>query len=378
MARQMFFTLKEAAERLGLDEQAVKDMANQGKLQQFRDRDQLMFKRDEVELLASADDTTADEAIDPGDSAGESGPIPLASNEDTESGFELQLGPDDTDQTNDAIEPGSSSTGTDAISLADEDPAPASPDASPTSGGTGTGLGQASGADETGVSVFDADELDDQADPTAQTQVNRSAVDDDEELALDNVGSGSGLLDLTRETDDTSLGAAELLDEIGPGGTGEGSLGGEGALEGSSGALDATQASQDPDTGSAGLETMESGTQIAMDQPEETAESGAALPSVVAVAEPYDPAASGFAAGMLIGAGAALVLGLIIIAAAIYGARSPVLDLMVGEPGADNAGTMLMIWCGGLIAGSFLLGIVGMLVGKAGAKRNRGSAEAAA
>src|SRR5262249_18328283 len=33
------------------------------------------------------------------------------------------------------------------------------------------------------------------------------------------VGSGSGLLDLTRESDDTSLGA-ELLDEIGPKGSG--------------------------------------------------------------------------------------------------------------------------------------------------------------
>ena len=35
----------------------------------------------------------------------------------------------------------------------------------------------------------------------------------DEDLSLEAVGSGSGLLDLTRESDDTSLGA-ELLEEV--------------------------------------------------------------------------------------------------------------------------------------------------------------------
>ena len=55
-------------------------------------------------------------------------------------------------------------------------------------------------------------------------------------LSLESVGSGSGLLDLTRESDDTSLGA-ELLDEIYPGGTnaGEGSMAASGI--GSSGVI---------------------------------------------------------------------------------------------------------------------------------------------
>ena len=42
-----------------------------------------------------------------------------------------------------------------------------------------------------------------------------------DQINLEGVGSGSGLLDLTRESDDTSLGA-ELLDEIGPGGSAAG------------------------------------------------------------------------------------------------------------------------------------------------------------
>ena len=60
-----------------------------------------------------------------------------------------------------------------------------------------------------GISVFDDDELEVDTDPMGKTHV-APAVED-----FDAVGSGSGLLDLTRESDDTSLGA-ELLDVISP------------------------------------------------------------------------------------------------------------------------------------------------------------------
>jgi hypothetical protein len=49
----------------------------------------------------------------------------------------------------------------------------------------------------------------------AQTAIGSGIQD---QINLEGVGSGSGLLDLTRESDDTSLGA-ELLDEISPGGS---------------------------------------------------------------------------------------------------------------------------------------------------------------
>ena len=48
------------------------------------------------------------------------------------------------------------------------------------------------------------------ADPLAKTQIAPSMED---QIAIEGVGSGSGLLDLTRESDDTSLGA-EVLDHI--------------------------------------------------------------------------------------------------------------------------------------------------------------------
>jgi hypothetical protein len=65
-----------------------------------------------------------------------------------------------------------------------------------------------------GIGVFDDDELEIDADPMAETQITAPATED--HVSLEGTGSGSGLLDLTREADDTSLGA-ELLDEIYPG-----------------------------------------------------------------------------------------------------------------------------------------------------------------
>ena len=49
-----------------------------------------------------------------------------------------------------------------------------------------------------GVSVFDDDEVEQEADPLAQTVISDASG----ALGIDGVGSGSGLLDLTRESDD--------------------------------------------------------------------------------------------------------------------------------------------------------------------------------
>ena len=62
-----------------------------------------------------------------------------------------------------------------------------------------------------GISIFDDEELEiAPVDPMAKTQIAPSLED---QIGLDGVSSGSGLLDLTRESDDTSLGA-EVLDHI--------------------------------------------------------------------------------------------------------------------------------------------------------------------
>lgn len=282
---KMFYSLEEAAERLGVSADEIKELAVTGKLQQFRDREKLMFKREEVDALSGG-------APAGGSVAGRSATsIPLVDSGDTDA-IDLQ-------------DSGSSA------SLSDTDPRQA-----------------------TGISVFDADEVD-AADPMAQTQVT-GGISADSDLSLESVGSGSGLLDLTRESDDTSLGA-ELLDEIYPGGessdaklgTGVGSSGVfDGSLEGSSAALDHAMPTGEIATGPGYASS--------------------------APAEAYDPAGSGFGAGMLIGAAAALAIALIIGIGTISGTPSAVTKT-VSDP---------MIWAGGIFGASVLFGIVGLFIGK--------------
>jgi len=115
-----------------------------------------------------------------------------------------------------------SASGSDIISLDDSG-------VGDTASGT-TAIGKAkedSVVPSVGVNVFDDDDVDEEVDPLAST-----AVTDLAGLAIEGVGSGSGILDLTRESDDTSLGK-ELLDEIytddeaGGTGTGTGTAMGE-------------------------------------------------------------------------------------------------------------------------------------------------------
>lgn len=306
---KMFYTLEEASARLGLDAEAIKEMAASGKLQQFRDRDKLMFKREQVDSMASVGESTD------GSSLG----IPLA-----------DPGPDDTD----------------AISLADSMAGDTEPD-DPREG--------------TGISVFDAGEVE-PADPMAQTQVTQPQIDD-EELALESVGSGSGLLDLTRESDDTSLGA-ELLDEIYPGGgdTGTGASSADFGLEssvGSSGVFEGALSMDTGTSGPSGLDNLVETDPGSMDLPGAGVTASATAVSY-ASAEESDPAGSALGAGLLIGATVALFVGLIVIAAALAGSRSALTSMLVVDGKASN----VMFLCLGLAALSAVLGGVGFVLGK--------------
>lgn len=308
---KMFYTLEEASERLGLDAEAIKEMAASGKLQQFRDRDKLMFKREQIDQLAGPEDGATD-----GSSLG----IPLA-----------DPGPDDTD----------------AISLADSMASGAGEPVDPNEG--------------TGISVFDAGEVE-PADPMAQTQVTQPQIDD-EELALESVGSGSGLLDLTRESDDTSLGA-ELLDEIYPGGGDTGvSSSADFGLEssvGSSGVFEGALAMETGTSGPSGLANLtDAADPGSMDMPMAggMAATGAAGMTMI---DDSDPAGSALGAGLLIGATIALIIGLVVVAAAIAGGRSALTGMLISDSGSSN----LMFLCLGLLVISLGLGGVGFMLGK--------------
>ena len=190
-------------------------------------------------------------------------------------------------------------------------------------GDSGSGAGLDLGGDpnsDSGLGVaFEGGEDDD----SAETRV-ADAVD--EELSLESVGSGSGLLDLTRESDDTSLGA-ELLDEVW-----------EGEESGEFGA------------NASGL--------FESSEPErtETAATDAPMGLAVAYAEVYDGKWSGAGVGFLVGAMVSLVAVCVMLTTSIMGV-SPRLGAMVTGD--------LMIWGGGFAAFAVIAGLIGMFIGKA-------------
>ncbi|MDP7301975.1 MAG: hypothetical protein QGG09_02680, partial [Pirellulaceae bacterium] len=200
---------------------------------------------------------------------------------------------------------------------------------------------QASG---TGISVFDADEVE-PADPLAKTQVPKPS--DEDEVALESVASGSGLLDLTRESDDTSLGA-ELLEEIYPGSeesdskidslAGSGSATGIGPFETAMG-LEASAAAA---------------TGIAMDGVNAVA-AGDGVLAAVAYEEPYDAAADGMSIGLLLAAVIALLIALVVGISALFGVTSGITTVF-----SNN----FWIYVGVLLGGSIVFGLVGHVVGR--------------
>jgi hypothetical protein len=260
---KIFYTLEEAASKLKRSPDEIRQMVSEGKLQEFRDRDRLMFKVDQVNLLASGGDDDL---------------IPLADSGD--------LG---------------------AISLASD---------------SGSGMQLESPKEQTGISIFDAEQSE-EADPSAVTQITESVPS---ELSLETVGSGSGLLDLTREADDTSLGQ-DLLEEV---------------------------------TSPAAEVSYEREEQVALFEStgaESDVTSVAVVPAAMAVAvEPYDGTWSGIAGGMALGV--VLLLGFTL-ALTIFGlSQAP--GLGFSEMIAQN----FMVWAFGGAGVIALLALIGLVIGK--------------
>jgi len=170
-----YYSLEEVVEKLGKSEDQVKSLVSQGKLHEFRDGANTLYKIAEVDALLS-------EISQLDTAAGASG---------------IQLMPDDSGE---GSEPAADLT-------------------------AGINLGDLSGADTTvgttGINVLgDTDDEYKIADDTqGETQIVESEEAEDfgsldGDLSMDSVGSGSGLLDLSLQADDTSLGA--VLDDILP------------------------------------------------------------------------------------------------------------------------------------------------------------------
>lgn len=324
---KLFYTLSEASERLGKTEDEVREMAQSGQLEEMRDGDQVMFKRNQIDLLAGDADQGSELDLD-------------ISSGGSSIGFDLADSAVDspvqgTEQTADIEDPSSGGSGGYGLSDSGTNLGLGGSGAGLDLGGSGFGfdlgdsgsgvgldLGSGDPNSDSGLGVaFEGGEDDD----SAETRV-ADAVD--EELSLESVGSGSGLLDLTRESDDTSLGA-ELLDEVWE-----------------------DEASGDFGAAASGL--------FESSEPE-PAVSGAAthdapMGLAVAYAEAYDGKWSGAGVGFLVGAMISLVAVCVMLTTSIMGV-SPKLGAMVTGD--------LMIWGGGFAAFAIIAGLIGMFIGKA-------------
>ncbi len=171
-----YYSLEEVIEKLGKTEDEIKKLVSDDKLHEFRDGANTLYKVEEVDALISE----------------------ISELDTAAGGSAIDLLPDDT--------------GISAEPIAD------------LSGGID--LSDLTGADTTvgttGINVLgDTDDeykLSDDSQGETQIVESEDSVDQlgslDGDLSMDSVGSGSGLLDLSLQADDTSLGA--VLDDILP------------------------------------------------------------------------------------------------------------------------------------------------------------------
>ncbi|MGA2322601.1 MAG: helix-turn-helix domain-containing protein [Sedimentisphaerales bacterium] len=186
----MFFSISEVAAKLGKSEDEVRQIVKSGRLREFRDGPNLLFKVDEVNSLLSDTSFTgvrptpaAEKPAAPKSAEAEAEDILLAPDTPGKKDEELQL----TDADTQIVEEGIKILG-DTDSLAKE------------------------GSEETFKSSGET---------PASPGKEASLEEIEKDVSLDTFGSGSGLLDLSLQADDTSLGG--ILDEIyTPGAGGEG------------------------------------------------------------------------------------------------------------------------------------------------------------
>ncbi len=260
---KMFYTMEETKNALSRSEDEIKQLVREGKLREFRDGMKLMFKTDAVEALKGSLPP-----VDRLDVGGESGaPIGLVDS--------------------------SSSSG---ISMADSKP-------------SDIGLSGSKSGSRSGSAVFDPRELD--LSDGGQSSASRIG-DSLSGSGLDPVGSGSGLLDLSKSGDDTSLGS-QLSGSLGASAAGQ--SGAAAALESSS----PRQVSVAP---------------MVVERPDSTAP---------------------FFGGMAIGAAALALVGLFAVISAAMGAQSPLIAKLQYGP--------LLLAGAGLVV-TLIFGAIGMALGK--------------
>jgi hypothetical protein len=307
MASKPFYSMEEVCEKLGKSEEDVKGLVRDGQLREFRDAGKVFFKADDIDKLAGAaaggeDEDVQLEAVTELDDLADDGLPSLT--EDTSGGTSI-IG----------LEPLDDEAEDEPVSTPPPPPADSSDAQEDTA------------VPKTGVGVFDDDELDIDADPMAKTQITTGG---DDQVSLEGTGSGSGLLDLAREADDTALGA-DLLDEIYPGDE-----------EPEAEAPEAEEAEEEPE------EAEEDEAELA----EPVTETVIAAPIVVA-GDPFE----GIFGGLLVTALILMAIGNTIVAAALQGFFPDFAEIV-------SSGTNFYFFLGGAVLLALLTAVIGWFLGR--------------
>lgn len=237
-----YYTLEQVCEILGVTPDDVKTMGAEGRLREIRDAGKIFYRIDEVDRLRTKEGSSVVDLAsdDGGGGKGEEAATfaeALSSLADSSSDLGLldagKAGDDELSDIPEQLPAAPAGSIVDdfssEINLAPLDEGRsdkaslASAEAVPDLGLSGTDVIKLETADEVApkkpkedsrvtagpISVFDDEDLDIESDPMGKTHI-APAVED-----FDAAGGGSGLLDLPRESDDTSLGS-ELLDVISP------------------------------------------------------------------------------------------------------------------------------------------------------------------
>ena len=307
-----FYTQEEAENALNTDDNGLKDLVREGRLTEYRDGQNLMYKGTQVETLAG--ELGGGDEINLSDTGG---PIGLA-----DSGGGSLAGSGGSIGLVDSTPPAGRAAVADEPSLTSDDTgtgfALSDSDAGvdPVAGNT---FADSAAMGDSGITIFGPDDSG-IADAGAQTTLGDSSG---EQVNLEGIGSGSGLLDLTQEPDDTSFGA-ETFDEIMPGESGMGT---------------AVGAAYDEDAGI------------------DTAAAPVGTRAVGTVYEPVDPSAPMFG-GLAAGAAAAVLIGLLAVAGAANGSLPGMLSFLFDAGGNVAAGPVLGVLLGLPILG-LIIGFVG-------------------
>jgi len=387
MAKE-FYSLDEAADVLGVGADEVRNMVSQGRVQGYDQDGAMVFKIEDIErIVANEGSSIVDLDIGAPGEEPQAEELELSVPEPTsdinllgldESSIDLDLGPSPTIETkpepksepkpaakpkeapppapepliaadlsgegssialSDSSELDIGLSASDVISLDDSSTKSAAPIAPPPKGKSDSKTGSKAGS---GISVFEEADLQGEADPLAKTQISPVAED---ELQMASVGSGSGLLDLTRESDDTSLGA-ELLDVISP-------------SEGTE-----TETAAEPiesDTGTLEAEAVETTASDEYPAAEEAPEEEMpVVPSAAAMAVAgdtvFDPMAPAFTGLAAVAMAVLCIVGL--------AATSQIQGVWPGFMRLIDSGTNLYFFAGGVVLLAGVAWMIGWMVGK--------------